>query len=147
MVRAWASRVLCGIVLASLAIAFVATERPTLADDTPVKQVTRWRRGRLPAYYSKIVTEEQRDKINKIQEEYQTKFEALKKERDEKISAVLTDEQKKKVEEAAVKAKEAKAAKSAAKDADKAKTTAPATTTPATSTPTTTTPTEPKPAK
>jgi Spy/CpxP family protein refolding chaperone len=146
MIRVWANHILCGTVLASLAVAFVATERPTLADDAPVKQVTRWRRNHLPAYYSRVVTEDQREKINKIQEEYQTKIDALmtqvrslKKERDEKISAVLTDEQKKKIEEA----KTAKnAAKEPAKDADKEKATAPAT-----STPTTTTTTEPKPAK
>ena len=78
----------------------------------PVKRVL-GRRGRhLPPYYSQVVDEKQREEISKIQDEYEPKIEdlqkqidALKKERDEKIAAVLTPEQKKQVEEARTKAK------------------------------------------
>jgi Spy/CpxP family protein refolding chaperone len=66
----------------------------------------------LPAHYAQVIDEKQRDEIYKIQEEYQPKIEALqsqlnalKKERDEKISAVLTAEQKKQVDQAAAKRK------------------------------------------
>ena len=66
----------------------------------------------MPAHYASVVNEKQREEIYKIQEEYQPKIaalqkqlKALKKERDEKISAVLTAEQRKQVEEAAAKAK------------------------------------------
>ena len=59
-----------------------------------------------------MVNEKQREEIYKIEDEYQPKIEALqkqldapRKERDEKISAVLTAEQKKQLEEAAAKAK------------------------------------------
>jgi hypothetical protein len=63
-------------------------------------------KGRLPPHYAKVVTQQQREKIYLIQGEYRTKIEtaraqldALLKEEKAKISAVLTDEQKKKVEE------------------------------------------------
>jgi hypothetical protein len=63
-------------------------------------------KGRLPAHYAKVVTEEQRQKIYAIQGEYRAKIDAaraqlnaLLNEEKEKISAVLTEEQKKKVEE------------------------------------------------
>jgi len=73
-------------------------------------------RGRLPAYYSQVVDEKQREAIYKIHEEYEPKIAALReqldaltKQRDEKVSAVLTPEQLKKVAElqAAAKAKRA----------------------------------------
>lgn len=68
--------------------------------------------GQLPAYYAKVVTPEQREQIIKIQEEYQPRIEALEaqlraliNERNEKIEAVLTPEQKKQIEEAKAAAK------------------------------------------
>ena len=57
-------------------------------------------RGRLPAYYGRVVDEEQREKIYAIQRQYAPKIDALKTElaaltaeRDEKVAAVLTPEQ------------------------------------------------------
>ena len=77
--------------------------------------------GRLPAYYTAVVTPQQRDAIYKIQTEYasqlkelQTKVASLTKERDERVAALLTPEQKEKIE----KAKEAATAKRAAKTAE-----------------------------
>ena len=74
-------------------------------------------KGRLPKYYTNVVTEKQREEIYKIQEEYRPKIDAAKaqlqaltKEQNEKISAVLTADQKKKIEDAAAAAK-AKSAK------------------------------------
>jgi Spy/CpxP family protein refolding chaperone len=62
--------------------------------------------GRLPKFYDHIVSDEQRQKIYAIQQEYGPKIDALKaqlaelvKQQDEKIGAVLTPEQQKKVQE------------------------------------------------
>jgi Spy/CpxP family protein refolding chaperone len=72
-------------------------------------------KGRLPNYYAEVVTEKQREEIYKIQEEYKAKIDAAKaqletltKERNDKISTILTAEQKKKIDEAAAKTKKAK---------------------------------------
>ena len=69
-------------------------------------------RGRLPNHYRHVVDEKQRQEIYKIQEEYASRLAALKaqlaamtKERDEKVVAVLTPEQLKKVEQLAAEAK------------------------------------------
>lgn len=63
-------------------------------------------RGRLPAYFSAVVTAELREKIYAIQAEYEPKIsklrqelDALTKDRDEKINALLSPEQKKKIED------------------------------------------------
>ncbi|HEV3344129.1 MAG TPA: hypothetical protein VG125_27385 [Pirellulales bacterium] len=75
-------------------------------------------RGRLPAYYSKVVDGQQREKIYKIQQQYEPKISALKAELqalqekvDAEVEAVLTPEQqatvKKLTEEAKAKRKHA----------------------------------------
>ena len=63
--------------------------------------------GRLPAYYAKVVDEKQKEAIYRIQQEYAPKIAALKaqieqmtKEQNAKITALLTPEQQKKIEEA-----------------------------------------------
>jgi Spy/CpxP family protein refolding chaperone len=72
--------------------------------------------ARLPNYFAKVVTPPQADTIRKIQAEYGAKMDALKaqlealtKQRDAKIDAVLMPEQRKKIEalKAAAKAKRA----------------------------------------
>lgn len=95
-------------------------------------------KGRLPAYYADIVTEEQRDKIYTIQAKHQDKIAELtaslaaaNKARDAEIEAVLTPEQKVKLkaaqdEAAAKKAKTAadkKAGEGTKKGAEEAKST------------------------
>jgi len=79
-------------------------------------------RGRLPAYFSGVVTDEQRQKIYAIQKDFAAKIEPLRrqvesltKERDEKIRALLTPEQRQRIE--ALKT-DAKAAREAKKDAE-----------------------------
>lgn len=69
-------------------------------------------RGRLPAYYAEVVDEKQRTAIYAIQQEYaerikqlRLQLDAVTKERDQKIAAVLTPEQQKKVAELAEAAK------------------------------------------
>ena len=79
--------------------------------------------GRLPAYYRTVVDQKQREAIYAIQKEYWTQIEALKaqlealtKQRDEKITAVLTPEQLKQVEATAL---AVKAKRSSAKTTEK----------------------------
>lgn len=64
-------------------------------------------KGRLPPYYTDIVTEEQRTQIYSIQEKHAKRINALReqleaaeKQQDEEIEGVLTPEQKKKLQEA-----------------------------------------------
>jgi hypothetical protein len=89
-------------------------------------------RGRLPAYFGAVVTPELREKIYAIQAEYEPRIgqlrkelDALTKERDEKIHALLTPEQKKKIEELKAAArpskKEATESKKEARDKKQAK--------------------------
>jgi hypothetical protein len=73
-----------------------SAEAPTEATKPAAKQF----RGRLPAYFSSVVTTTQRQDVYRIQEEYfhrlvalEEQIEKLKKERDEKVDAVLTPEQ------------------------------------------------------
>lgn len=124
-----------GVLLIVLAVAVTAVQ-PVQGDDatapakTPVVKKRVFGR-RLPSNYSKVVNEEQKEKIHKIQEEYQPKIDelqkqldAVKKERDAKIAGVLTPEQQKQVEDAKVKAKaDKKAAKDGVKEAKPAVTT------------------------
>jgi hypothetical protein len=129
------------IVPVLLVFASTACEQAVQAADgqAPVRKRVAKRARRLPPHYAAVVNEKQREEIYKIQEDYQPRIDvlqeqlkALKKERDEKISAVLTPEQRKKVAEAASKPKknagEAKPAKpatqpsSAAAEDPKAKT-------------------------
>lgn len=79
-------------------------------------------RGRLPNYFSGVVTEEQRAKIYAIQGEFDPqikelslKLDALKKERDEKILALLTPEQKKKIDDLKAAAKQSREKKEASR--------------------------------
>ncbi len=116
-----ANRVIRSALLLLLAITVATAAQPIRAADGPVKKTQlRKARGRLPAYYASVVTEEQRDQVYKIQQEYNPKIEALEKqldavrnERNEKIAAVLTPEQRKQVDEAAAtaQAKRANAAR------------------------------------
>jgi Spy/CpxP family protein refolding chaperone len=114
MLRTISRRLVCWTALISLAVVLGAGEQPLLGAEgsAPVKRAFGRKGRRLPAHDSQVVNEQQREKIYKIQEDYQPKIEALqkqlealKKERDEKIAAVLTAEQKKQVEEAVTKAK------------------------------------------
>lgn len=107
MMKTPTGRFLCCAALVSLAVAFAATDQRAFGDEQPAKKAKRVYR-RLPAHYADVVNQEQREKIYKLQEEYKPKIDeiqaqlnALKKELDDKISAVLTAEQRKRVEEAA----------------------------------------------
>jgi TolA-binding protein len=140
MVRTFVSRVLCWATLVSVAVALLAATQPAAAADATVKKMSKRRGGRLSAKYEPFVSQEQRDKIDKIQEQFKPRMEvlesqikalktqqkALEKERDQEIAAILTPEQKKQVADAAAAAKQKKA-----KPAEKAPSAPPAGDTPA----------------
>jgi hypothetical protein len=76
--------------------------------------------GRLPPYYKDVVDDAQRDKIYAIQGEYAARLErlrqqldALEEERDQRIEAVLTPQQRAKVEAAREEAQAERKAKKA----------------------------------
>jgi hypothetical protein len=82
------------------------TESPANARKSRAKTADR-PSGRLPIYYAKIVDDKQKTEIYRIQQEYKPKLVALKaqmdaltKEQDTKIAALLTPEQQKKLSEA-----------------------------------------------
>jgi hypothetical protein len=110
--------------------AAAGTLQPSSADSTPAttpadqpdKTKKAKRRGgdHLPLYYKDVVTDDQKKQIYSIQDEYKPKLNALKEqlkaltaERDAKLDALLTADQKTKVEakraEAQAKRAEAKA--------------------------------------
>lgn len=93
------------------------------AESPPPTTQTKPFRGRLPAYYGKVVDQQQRAKIYEIQKEYaprisalQDQLAALMKERNDKVRAVLTPEQQQQVDQfraaAAAKRREKQAARS-----------------------------------
>ena len=96
--------------------AAVPAEQPAAEESTPKKK--RAFRGRLPAYYGQVVDEEQRKMIYAVQMEYAPKIDALKaqlatliEQQNQRVTAVLTPEQLKQVEDfkAAAKAKRQRA--------------------------------------
>jgi hypothetical protein len=118
----WTTLVSLGIVLAYLASPTVGEDKAAAAKPAAVKEVKTPRR--LPSFFKEVVDEKQRETIYKIQEEYGPKIadlraqlDALTKQRDERIAAVLTPEQRKKLEDlrAAAKAKRAPKTKPAPK--------------------------------
>ncbi len=137
MVRLISTRVLLWAIVTSLAVVLVAAGRPAVgqqeesgAKPAAAKEKTqkpKKSRGRLPAYYGKVVDKKQRQAIYEIQKEYRPKIAALKaqlaaitKERNEKIAAVLTPEQQERIEALKAAAKARRLKKAAAKKAAKA---------------------------
>lgn len=81
-----------------------AAEQPATAAAVPKEAAKKAFRGRLPAYYSKVVDSTQRQQIYEIQKEYASRISQLKAqlesllgERDQQVTAVLTVEQREKV--------------------------------------------------
>ena len=98
----------------------------TTPESTPAKttKAKRHRGEHLPLYYKGVVTEDQKPQIYSIQDEYTPKLKALKEqlktltaERDAKLDALLTADQKAKVQAKREEA-QAKRAKAQAKRAD-----------------------------
>ena len=130
LVRRLASWTLLGCI--TFAVATMTQPVVSAEDPPPAKTTTKKHekakapkaRHRLPPHYGGVVKDqEQREKIYKIQDEYQPKIEelraqlkALVKEQKEKIDAVLTPEQKKQIEDAKAKAKAKRKAKQPKKE-------------------------------
>ena len=128
------------IVLAGLAVAIGLTVLGTSPlsigqDDGP--KVEKKVRGRLPAYYSEIVTGEQREKIYEIQSKYQEQITELTqqladlvKQQNDEIESVLNEEQKAQLKKAQADGAAKKKKKAMDKKAAKAGAAASATATP-----------------
>lgn len=97
-------------VVVSFMVGLALTAAPAWAEDASAAKKEKKERKesftRLPAHFGKVVDESQREKIYDIQNEYGPKIKALKdqleallKQRDEKIDAVLTPEQRKQIEQ------------------------------------------------
>lgn len=94
--------------LLTVAVAMIEQTVSATEESAPARKTSVSKGRHLPAHYRSVVNEKQRQDIYKIQEEYeprirvlQDQLNALKKERDEKISALLTAEQRRLVKEAA----------------------------------------------
>ncbi|HLA86231.1 MAG TPA: hypothetical protein VJL29_15695 [Thermoguttaceae bacterium] len=109
--------VLCGPAMAQKDNAGAKADPPKAA--VPLK-------GRLPAHFRTVVTDEQRQKIYAVQQEYDPRIRKLREqlktltaERNAKIDALLTPEQRKKIADLKAAAKEKRKQARKAKAADK----------------------------
>jgi len=104
-------------------VGLLSVHSPLTGQDAKEKKT----RGRLPAYYTDIVTAEQRQKIYDLQSKYAKQIEALneqldalQRQRDGEIESLLTADQKEKLKKAraegAAKKKKATADKKVAAD-------------------------------
>lgn len=101
----WRKVVVAGCV--SLLTLTVATWSPLTGQERKAekpKVAKKEARGRLPAYYREVVTEEQRTKIYEVQQKYaaqiedlQSQLAALRQKQDAEIAALLSKEQLDKV--------------------------------------------------
>lgn len=89
---AWAVTLVCGVMLALVGPAGAKDKVENLA--VAKKVVTR-----LPTYYAQVVDKAQRERILAILTEYNFKIDVLELERDQKVAAVLTPLQRKKLED------------------------------------------------
>ncbi len=129
MAKTLVRRLASWTLLSCIAFAVATMAQPVVSADDPAPPKTTAKkkekakapkaRHRLPQYFGDVVKdEEQREKIFQIQDEYQPKIDelwaqlkALINERNKKIDAVLTPEQKTQIDEAKVKAKAKRRAK------------------------------------
>lgn len=122
--KALAIRRAIRLVLASLILTVAthgaAQDQPAKKADKPAAKKAEGFRGRLPAYYAKVVTPEQRAEIYAVQKRHAEKIDALKaqlkaaiQQRDAEVEAVLSDEQKQKLADMIAEAKQKIASKKA----------------------------------
>lgn len=86
-------------------------------------------RGRLPSYYARVVTPQQKEQVYSIQGEYEQKIDALEaqivaleKQRDEAIRSLLTPEQRKQIDELSAAAEAKRAERKAKEEAEEQET-------------------------
>ena len=128
----WISKFRMTICVAMAAGVFVVA---AFAQESEVSKKESKRRGRLPAYYSKVVTEEQREQIYEIQEGYAAQIEKLRMEleelyeqRESEVASVLTPEQLKEIAAMAAAARARRASGEPEESAEAAENTGNATT-------------------
>lgn len=110
MKRASLKKVLMGLAVVPLALALLVSNGQVNGDDKAeskqeVKKKERAKpRGRLPAYFATVVSQEQREKVYSIQGKYSKQIEDLQRQmdeltatRDKEVDGVLTPEQLEKV--------------------------------------------------
>ena len=125
MSRTLLNKVFLALVVVTAAGLVVGANPLSIGQEKQESKEKQKAKGRLPAYYSDIVTEAQRQQIYTLQEAFnkkisvlQEQIDALEKERDTAIEALLDAQQKAKVKaaqaEAAAKKKKAAADKKAA---------------------------------
>ncbi|MDP6447509.1 MAG: hypothetical protein QGG36_27335 [Pirellulaceae bacterium] len=114
--------------LAFPAVAQQADEKSATEAKQEEKEVRAKPRGRLPAYFSKVVSEAQREEIYRVQAAYAERLDMLRKQiaelivkRDDEVSDVLTAEQRKRVAELTEAARARRAAKQSEPKPDDAK--------------------------
>ena len=115
LIMGWLAPVLVGLALASCAVA-----QAPKSDAVPAKAAkAKKTRGRLPAYYGKVVTDKQRQQIYAIQAKYQTEIVKLKQKlvdlitkQKSEIEGVLTEQQRDEIQQLRSKRKSARVAKS-----------------------------------
>jgi len=108
------------LIVVAILVALLATNRSSSTaqekekkDTAPAARLHK-HRGRLPNFYAKIVTPDQREQIYKVQSRYQSQIEALRKQlreavakRNAEIRELLTPEQQKRLDEIVAKARKA----------------------------------------
>ncbi len=126
----WKKVLLLSVVASALGLIVFGSPPSIGQEKKSAEKKTEKPKGRLPAYYSDVVSDEQKERIYGIQEKYSKELKALneellaltKKQNDE-IEAVLTAEQKVKVDaarDAAIAKKKKKAADKKTSEAAKA---------------------------
>jgi len=90
-----------------------ATQAESSDDPADARAARRNARGRLPAYYTRVVSGDQREQIYKIQQNYEPKIQELlaqvrqlREKRDKEIDGVLTPEQLERVNQLRAEARE-----------------------------------------
>jgi len=107
----------------ALPIAAAQDRSSEASQDSPTKKKVRAKpRGRLPAYFSRVVTATQRDKIYAIQARFksqiaklQAELKRMEEDRDKEVYDVLTDDQKDRVAKFQDAAKKRRAARKTGK--------------------------------
>ncbi len=115
----------CAVGLALTMIGGAMNSRSAWSQEKPAKQESQEKpaarkkaRGRLPRYFAKVVTQQQREDIYEIQarfaarvEELQKQIDALIRQRDQEVEAVLSSEQLAEVRKLREEAKKRQAAR------------------------------------
>jgi len=103
----WRKVALLSVVASCLGVLAVNGPLSIGQEKKAAEKKTEKAKGRLPAYYADVVTEDQKTKIYAVQEKYAKQLKdlndqlaALTKKQNDEIEAVLTAEQKSKIETA-----------------------------------------------